>query len=63
MQFILCLIWANDRHLKNVDSELDSKRVVGQFHRNKEDGLELGAIQSDCRVYVFIFLETFMLNL
>jgi hypothetical protein len=59
-----------DLQIENVDFELDSKKVVDQFHQNNNIVSEYGAIIIiiiiiiiECRQLFPSFLETLMLSL
>jgi hypothetical protein len=53
LPFLLGLVFAvrrlKDLHFNNGTFELNSKRVVNNFHSNHSDESELGAIIRECR--------------
>jgi hypothetical protein len=46
-----------DLQIENVDFELDSKKVVDQFHQNNNNVSEFGAIIIECRQLFSLFFR------
>jgi len=47
--------WVKEHNLSNVIFELDSKRVVDNFHSTRNDVSDLGAIIRECRTTFLSF--------